>query len=100
MSDVTPPPAAPQPAYGAPAGAKTNTLAIVALVLGILVPLGGVIVGPIALGQIKRTGEGGRGLALAGIIIGAVLILLYIIIIIVTVAASAALVNSGGYVTP
>ena len=63
---ATPPP----PAYAtAPAAGKTNTLAIVALILGIVVPLGGIIVGPIALGQIKRTGESGRGLAIAGIII-------------------------------
>ena len=32
--------------------------------------LGGIIAGHIALGQIKRTGEGGRGMALAGSIIG------------------------------
>jgi hypothetical protein len=77
MSDATP----PTPSYApAPAAGKTNTLAIVALILGILVPLGGVICGPIALSQIKRTGENGRGLALAGTIIGAVLIALYIII--------------------
>ena len=36
-------------------------------------PLGGIIAGHIALGQIKRTGEGGHGLALAGTIIGYVL---------------------------
>jgi hypothetical protein len=86
MSDATPPTPSYQPA---PAAGRTNTLAIVALVLGILVPLGGIICGPIALGQIKRTGEGGRGLAIAGIIIGAVLILLYIIIGIVSAIVSA-----------
>jgi hypothetical protein len=87
--DPTPiPPAAP--AYApAPAAGRTNVLAIVALILGIVVPIGGIICGPIALGQIKRTGEGGRGLAIAGIIIGAVLILLYIILIIVSVALAA-----------
>ena len=40
-------------------GQRTNTLAIVALILGILVPIGGIICGHIALGQIKRTGETG-----------------------------------------
>lgn len=59
-------PLSPPPSYAsAPVAAKTNTLSIVALVLGILVPIGGVITGHIALGQIKRTGEGGHGLALA-----------------------------------
>ena len=69
MPDPVVPPAAPvyQPV---PLGQKTNTLAIVALILGIVVPIGGIICGPIALGQIKRTGEGGRGLAMAGLIIG------------------------------
>ena len=69
MTDPVVPPAAPayQPV---PAGQKTNTLAIVALILGIVVPIGGIICGPIALGQIKRTGEGGHGLAMAGLIIG------------------------------
>ncbi len=69
------PPAQPTyPAYGQPAqgyyAPPTNTLAIVALVLAFIVPLGGIICGHIARGQIKRTGEGGDGLALAGLIIG------------------------------
>jgi hypothetical protein len=100
MSDLTPPPpaapyqtappAGPTP-YGLPpysgAGAvgygqvpgqpyywstkpPTNSVAIIALILGFVMPLGGIIAGHIALGQIKRTGEGGRGMALAGAIIG------------------------------
>jgi Domain of unknown function (DUF4190) len=36
----------------------------------------GVIFGFIALAQIKRTGQRGRGMAIAGIVIGAVLIVL------------------------
>jgi hypothetical protein len=75
---------------------KTNTLAIIALVLGIVVPIGGIICGPIALGQIKRTGEGGAGFAKAGLIIGIVLTLLGIIITIAYVALIAAAVSSGG----
>ncbi len=71
------PAAAPYQAtpYAAASGpqAKTNTLAVVALVLGFLLPLGGIIVGHIALGQIKKTGEAGRGLALAGTVLGYVL---------------------------
>jgi hypothetical protein len=53
------------------AGPKTNVLAIVSLVLSIIgVSIGGVITGHIALSQIKQRAEGGRGLALAGLIIG------------------------------
>ena len=79
--DAAPPaPAAPPaeptyPAYGQPAAPgyyapPTNTLAIIALILAFLVPIGGIICGHIALGQIKRTGEGGHGLAKAGLILG------------------------------
>jgi hypothetical protein len=39
-------------------------------VLAFVFPLGGIVCGHIARGQIKRTGEGGDGLALAGLIIG------------------------------
>jgi hypothetical protein len=92
--DASAPPAAPAaapayPAYGqpaAPAGGyyapPTNTLAILALVLGFVVPIGGIICGHIALGQIKRTGEGGHGLALAGLILGYALTALTILVII------------------
>lgn len=62
-------PAAPQ--YSAPTPAKTNTLGIITLVLGVLgfglVP---VITGHIALGQIARNREDGRGITLAGLILG------------------------------
>ena len=59
-----------QPMPTAPMARKTNTLAIVSLVLAFFVSLGAVITGHIALGQIKKTGEGGHGLALAGVILG------------------------------
>ncbi|MFN4003040.1 DUF4190 domain-containing protein [Microcella sp.] len=69
MSDVTPPPAA-TPYSSAPVGPKTNTLAIVSLVLAFFISLGAIICGHIALNQIKQTGEGGRGLAIAGLVLG------------------------------
>jgi hypothetical protein len=48
-----------------------NTLAIVALVTSLLgVGLAGIICGHIALSQIKRNNEQGKGMALAGLIIG------------------------------
>lgn len=53
---------APEPA--------TNVLAIVALVGSFFVGIVGIVCGHIALAQIKRTGEKGRGMALAGTIIG------------------------------
>lgn len=78
--------------YGAPA-ARTNPLAITALVsslvgvvfgwtwvlsVGVIV---GVITGHIALSQIRRTGEQGRGMALAGVIIGWVAIGLLVLLL-------------------
>ncbi|MFT4231227.1 MAG: DUF4190 domain-containing protein [Leucobacter sp.] len=54
----------------APQQAPTNTLAIIAFVGSFFVSLVGIICGHIALGQIKKTGERGRGFALAGTIIG------------------------------
>jgi Domain of unknown function (DUF4190) len=60
---------------GQPANAGTNGLAIAALVLGIVWVFWigsalAVIFGHIALGQIKRTGQRGHGMALAGLILG------------------------------
>ena len=104
MTDPTFPPA-PEPTpyaapVGAPAGGKTNTLAIVSLVLSIIgVHLGGIITGHIALGQIKRTGETGRGLALAGTIIGYVGILFSIIGGIIAIIYFIALASYAGTVS-
>jgi hypothetical protein len=42
-------------------------------------PIVGLIFGFIALGQIKQTGQRGRGMAIAGIVIGAIAIVLVII---------------------
>lgn len=66
------------PGYSSPPAGKTSTLAIVALISAIvgfvLIPVipsvVAVITGHIALGQVKKTGEQGRGLALAGTIVG------------------------------
>jgi hypothetical protein len=78
----------PPPGYGPPKP-KTNTMAtsslvvsLVGLVLGIplmllcfvgvAIPLVGLILGIVALNQIKTSGEDGRGMALAGVIIGGI----------------------------
>lgn len=49
---------------------QTNTLAILALIFSFVIGLVGVILGHVALNQIARTGQEGRGLALAGLVIG------------------------------
>lgn len=73
-----------QPGYGAQPGYQqpptpnvgTNALAIAALVSGIIWICGlgsllAVVLGIIALAQIKRSRQQGRGLAIAGIVLGA-----------------------------
>ncbi|WP_264067887.1 peptidylprolyl isomerase [Mycolicibacterium komossense] len=62
----------PQPPYPPPyAGPRpTNAMAIASIVCAfVLAPLG-VIFGHISLSQIKKSGEDGRGLAIAGLIVG------------------------------
>jgi hypothetical protein len=73
----------------APAPAKTNSLAIAALVSSFFISLLGVILGHIALSQIKTTGEGGRGLAIAALVIGYVAMALAVVIIVIMAAAAA-----------
>ena len=64
-------------------GKRTNVLAIVGLILAIFFPVVGAIVGHVALSQIKKTGEEGRGIALAAVIVGWTLTGLAIIAVIV-----------------
>lgn len=80
-----PPQGAPYPGwYGAP-DPGTNTLAVgslVASVVGLLCGIGaivGIVLGVIALNQIKQTRQGGYGLAVAGIIVGIGTLLLSVI---------------------
>lgn len=49
---------------------SSNRLAPVALILAILVPIAGAVLGHITLRQISQTGESGRGMALVATIIG------------------------------
>jgi ABC-type spermidine/putrescine transport system permease subunit II len=65
--------------YGQAPQQRFNTLSIVAFVLAFVVSLGAVICGHIALSQIKRTGERGRGLAIAALVLGYLGILLGIV---------------------
>ncbi|WP_172582826.1 DUF4190 domain-containing protein [Subtercola boreus] len=90
MSYDTPPPA--------PTSGKYNVLAIVSLVTAFVVSLAAIITGHIALSQIKRTGEKGRGLAIAGLVLGYLGILAGIIgiiaLIVFAVTRSSEIVNS------
>ncbi|MFT4212795.1 MAG: DUF4190 domain-containing protein [Microbacterium sp.] len=93
-SQYTPPayPAAPPAPGSYAAAAKTNVMAILSLVFAFVFSILGIVFGHIALNQIKRTGEGGHGLAVAGLILGYVFTaigVIYFIVIIVIVAVAA-----------
>ncbi|MCS5721175.1 DUF4190 domain-containing protein [Herbiconiux sp. CPCC 203407] len=93
------PPQGQQPYYGyqTPAAPPTNTLAIVTIILAFLFSIAGIVTGHIALKQIDRTGESGRGLAKAGLILSYVFtglavlgVIAYIIFVVVIIAAAGA----------
>jgi hypothetical protein len=85
-----PPTGYPAPNYGGAYGQPTqgtNSIAIASLVssligwlpfCGWIGSIIGVVLGVVALNQIKRTREGGNGLAIAGIAVGAVTLLLHL----------------------
>lgn len=62
------------PGYGQPQmrSQKTNGMAIAGFVLSFFCGLLGLIFSAVALSQIGKTGEGGKGLAIAGIVISVV----------------------------
>jgi hypothetical protein len=102
---VTDLPAARPPAVtGATAptpAARTNGLAIASLACGIaqfafgpLATIPAIVLGHMARSQIRRTGEDGAGLALAGLILGWGAVILAVIVIVIGLAVAAGI--SGG----
>ncbi|HEU0182561.1 DUF4190 domain-containing protein [Agromyces sp. NPDC004153] len=100
----------PAPGYGQPYGQpakKTNVLAIVSLIAsiaGFVIAWGigsivGIICGHISLSQIKKTGEEGRGLAVAGLIVGYIGLALAILSVIVLAIVFGSIAASGGFTT-
>ncbi|MCA5892865.1 DUF4190 domain-containing protein [Isoptericola sp. NEAU-Y5] len=79
----------PQQPYGQypPPSAGTDGFSIAALVTGVLmmtvVPI---VLGIVGLNRIKRTGQSGKGLAIAGIVLGALSIIGWALLIIFSVA--------------
>jgi hypothetical protein len=109
--DVPQPPAAGYPpgypGYYYPPQRRTNGLAIAALVVScaslVTCPLlGGVgaVLGHVARRQIRETGEEGDGLALAGIIIGWILVALSLLTITGYVVFIVWMVNNGATMDP
>jgi Domain of unknown function (DUF4190) len=78
---------------GIPGPSRTNGLAISALVLGILLPVGSilaVIFGHIARRQIRRSAgsQGGEGLAVAGLVLGWVGVALILLVIVLSISVT------------
>jgi hypothetical protein len=59
---------------------RTNTLAVIAFVAAFLQPIAAIITGHIALRQLKTSGEAGRDLAKAGLILGYAFAVLQIVL--------------------
>lgn len=88
------------PSYGTPAGgSRTNVMAIIAIIAGVLSiiasclwfvagPLGiaAIVLGVLGRGKAKRGEAGGGGLAMAGIITGAIGLVLTIVLTLVGVS--------------
>jgi hypothetical protein len=93
---------APVGAYAARPTQGTNGFAIASLVLGIFWGYGilsilAIIFGAIALKQIPVRYQGGRGLAIAGLILGILGVIGAIIVIIATVLVANNVTTSSGY---
>lgn len=86
---ATPPIAQPAPSsyqapYVAPATPTTNGLAVASFVISLVcLPILGFILGLVALNQINNspTPQGGKGLAQAGVIIGAVFTFIWVLLL-------------------
>ncbi|MDH6193642.1 peptidyl-prolyl cis-trans isomerase B (cyclophilin B) [Mycobacterium frederiksbergense] len=80
--------------YPYPPPARTNGMAIASLVCAFLFAPLGVVFGHISLSQIKRSGEQGRGMAIAGLIIGYMLTALSVLLVVLAVLFTMAVVTS------
>lgn len=93
--------AQPYFAPGYPVVPPTNVLAIIAIAIVWVVNIGGIVLGHIALAQIKRTGEDGRGLALTALIVGYVslglVISFFAVYFVIFALVFAAAASSGGF---
>jgi peptidyl-prolyl cis-trans isomerase B (cyclophilin B) len=90
----------PGPPYGYPGGygypppQATNTLAIVSLVCAFVFAPLGIVFGHMSLSQIKKTGEEGRGLAIAGLVISYLVVVATVVVVVVSVVLAVMLANS------
>lgn len=81
------------PAYEPPPPRGTNAMAIAALVSSFLIAPLGIVFGHISLSQLKKSNEEGRGLAIAGLVIGYVLTAVIVLGVVVSILFTALLIN-------
>lgn len=74
---------------------RTNAVAMVAIVMVFFNPIAGLILGHIALAQIKKTGEAGKNAALAAAVIGWILAGLLVLGFLAALAAGSLLAGLG-----
>ena len=87
-------PAPPPPSAVAPP--NVNVLAIVGFIASFFFALVGIICSAVALRQIARTGERGRGLAIGGIVVGALgIVVTALVTVLITVGATSAATSGG-----
>jgi Domain of unknown function (DUF4190) len=111
QSPYGPPPYGPG-AYGQPGQGpygwqqprRTNSLAIAALCCGIAQVIAGpltgipaIILGYVSMGQIRQTGEDGRGMAITGIVLGIAGLLLTVLVIIIFISIAHSISRNGQF---
>jgi hypothetical protein len=88
------------PVYGAPGFAptpqRTNVMAILGLVFAFVFSPLGIVFSAIGLSQTKKRGEGGRGLAIAGLILSIVFLLISLLLFFFVFAAVKDAVETSG----
>lgn len=90
------------PSYGyaaLPPSATTNTMAILSLVFAFIFAPLGVVFGHMARKQIRERGEGGEGLATAGLIVGYIFTSMYVLGCAIWLIAVVFLVNTAATVS-
>ncbi len=89
------PPGYPPPVHPPYYARPTNTTAVLALVMAFVFAPAGLVLGLVARRQIRRTGEDGEGLALAGIVVGGVVTTIFVLLIVFWIIAVVALSTTG-----
>jgi hypothetical protein len=89
----------PAPGHGAPANPptpqRTNVMAILGLVFAFIFSPLGIVFSAIGLSQTKKRGEGGRGLAIAGLVLSIVFLLIGLLVFFLAFAAVQQAVETG-----